>query len=915
MATRLKIALISLLLMGWGVAVGQVKFGIELLSDQSTYLVSLRSDTTIASAISITGSVQITIRVPHGEAPNNFTVGNITNLQPNTSWQDNVHIYAPTEAPNWDYISFALLSLGTSSLSYNQGVTIPLFSFTNEAASCVGNIELIDTENDPFLPPNSYNANIGHSIVVFGMGYGNAYRGNTGTGTALCVPEAPCDEVPVYQNLSLCQGTVFDGYYFDQDTVLVRHFFSENACDSMVTTYLNVLESYDYQIDTAICLGELYQGQFYFSNTSFIENLQTVDGCDSIVWTNLEIRQPSITNQDTTVCFGTVFANTVIENDTLLFQYFIGENGCDSIINTQVFVTPLTTIIKDTLICAGTAIDGIVFTQDTIIEEFFTGYNGCDSLFTQLSVQVIADMTTTANVLLIEGSSYQNFTPSGDTTIVQNLIGQTGCDSIATTHIFVFPSNTTIIDTTICQGQILLGQSIETDTILTDTLQLTSTTDSIIVTNVQVLPSTINQISKILCYGEYFNGIPYYSDTILTEIFNGSTGCDSITLTQLQIVGSAPVFQEFQLCAGDLFLGQTFLADTILIKTFTGTEGCDSIVQTALTVHPLPEPVITGQSTFCNGETVALTTQNFDNYLWSNNTVQSGINIQTPGNYSVTVTDTNGCTGSAVFEASVIDISAQAASTPPSCDGLNDDGSIRFLDISGGLAPYVFSINGGNSFETQPFFENLSSGDYQLIVEDANGCQWQGNSFIDDIDALDFKISIVADKENIDLGDSVRLQVLTNFENYDSIIWHPASSLNCSNCLTPIAKPVETTVYHVKVMANGGCSAEESIAIRVSKPQKIYVPNVFSPNNDGENDRLFPLAASDVEAIRSFRVFDRFGGMVFEQMNFAPNDPQLGWDGRRQGKPLNSGVFVWQMEVEFIDGNVEIMHGSTTIIK
>lgn len=912
MTTRLKILWLSILLAGWGVAFGQVKFGIELMPDQTTYLVSMQSDTTITPPLNITSSVQITMRVPHGDAPNNFTVGNLVNLQPNTAWDDNVHINSPTEAPAWDYISFALISLGTTGFTYDQGVTLPLFSFTNEADGCVGEIELINNETDPFLPPNSANANIGHSIVVFGAGLQNAYRGNIeGNETALCVPEAPCFETPTSQNISLCQSEIFDGYYFENDTTLVRHYFSQNGCDSMVTTQLTVFENYDIEIDASVCLGEPYNGAFYFSNTSFTENLMTTEGCDSIVLTNLEILQPSFTNNDTTLCYGMEFAGTIIENDTLIFQTFFAENGCDSVVNTQIFVTPLQTVQKDTIICAGETIFGSIFVVDTLIEEIFIGYNGCDSLVSQVNIQVISLTETATDVLLVEGNSYQNFSPTNDTTIIQNLTGQLGCDSTATTNIFVFPPNTTIIDTTICQGQIIQGLSIETDTVLTDTLQ-TSTTDSIIVLNISVLPAAMSQTAQTLCYGDFFDGIAWFSDTTLTEIFNGTTSCDSIAILQINVVGTAPIFNEISLCQGEPFLGQIFQTDTLLTETFTGTTGCDSLVQTALIIHARPEPEIIGQDQFCKGETVALTTQNFDNYQWNNNATQASIDISASGNYAVTVTDGNGCTGSANFEAIATELSAEISPKALSCNGLNNDGAIEFSEISGGLSPYIFSINNGNSFETNPVFSNLSADTYDLIIEDANGCQSQNQTTIGEAENLNI---IVSDDEILNLGDSIRLQVLINATSVDSIIWTPAATLSCGDCETPIAKPLETTIYQVKVMANDGCIAEETVKLTVNKPQQLHLPNVFSPNNDGENDLFYPFAGSDVQQIKSFRIFDRYGGLVFGQTDFQPNNPNFGWDGRKQNQPLNSGVFVWMIEVQFIDGQVEIKQGDVVIVR
>ncbi|MEM7103047.1 MAG: gliding motility-associated C-terminal domain-containing protein, partial [Bacteroidota bacterium] len=70
-----------------------------------------------------------------------------------------------------------------------------------------------------------------------------------------------------------------------------------------------------------------------------------------------------------------------------------------------------------------------------------------------------------------------------------------------------------------------------------------------------------------------------------------------------------------------------------------------------------------------------------------------------------------------------------------------------------------------------------------------------------------------------------------------------------------------------------------------------------------------------VSQVRMFRIFDRWGEMVFEAQNFQPNNPVFGWNGMLKGKPLNPAVFVYFAEVEFVDG-VSIMYkGDVTLVK
>ncbi|HRF40788.1 MAG TPA: gliding motility-associated C-terminal domain-containing protein, partial [Saprospiraceae bacterium] len=93
------------------------------------------------------------------------------------------------------------------------------------------------------------------------------------------------------------------------------------------------------------------------------------------------------------------------------------------------------------------------------------------------------------------------------------------------------------------------------------------------------------------------------------------------------------------------------------------------------------------------------------------------------------------------------------------------------------------------------------------------------------------------------------------------------------------------------------------------------IPNAFSPNNDGTNDRLMVFAGEDVAYIRSFQVFNRWGESVFEVYNFPPNDPAYGWDGNHRAQLYNAAVFAYFAEVEFIDGSVKLFKGDVTLIK
>jgi len=161
-------------------AFAQVKFKIAYEREQQHWVVSLLPEATYVAPKNITGTGQITIKVPS----NQFEPVNIVNYQPTMIWEANSRSDSPEEAPEFDYISFGLVNQGAAAPDYTEGIEIPLFSFQNEKG-CTGAVYLVDHETDPFMPPNSKKANVGNTLAILGAA-GDAYAGNFDGGFADC---------------------------------------------------------------------------------------------------------------------------------------------------------------------------------------------------------------------------------------------------------------------------------------------------------------------------------------------------------------------------------------------------------------------------------------------------------------------------------------------------------------------------------------------------------------------------------------------------------------------------------------------------------------------------------------------------------------------------------------------------------
>jgi len=128
--------------------------------------------------------------------------------------------------------------------------------------------------------------------------------------------------------------------------------------------------------------------------------------------------------------------------------------------------------------------------------------------------------------------------------------------------------------------------------------------------------------------------------------------------------------------------------------------------------------------------------------------------------------------------------------------------------------------------------------------------------------------------------------------------------------------PTRTTPYILSVTDSiTGCVIEDEVVIRVDKDRNIYIPNAFSPNNDGNNDVFQIYSGVGVREILKLRVFDRWGELVWEQENVLPLENKHGWNGIFKGQMMNPAVFVYYVEVLFADQEVKQYAGDVTLLR
>ena len=148
-----------------------------------------------------------------------------------------------------------------------------------------------------------------------------------------------------------------------------------------------------------------------------------------------------------------------------------------------------------------------------------------------------------------------------------------------------------------------------------------------------------------------------------------------------------------------------------------------------------------------------------------------------------------------------------------------------------------------------------------------------------------------------------------------SLSWTPTTGLSCTDCLTPVVTPVTLTNYVLKAVNEGGCAATDTVRINVvCNGNNFFIPNTFSPNGDGHNDQFY-VQGVGINVIPSITIFNRWGQIVFQKNNFSANVPSDGWDGKINGKPAPSDVYIYTIQLLCDNATLIPFQGNITLIR
>ncbi len=308
-----------------------------------------------------------------------------------------------------------------------------------------------------------------------------------------------------------------------------------------------------------------------------------------------------------------------------------------------------------------------------------------------------------------------------------------------------------------------------------------------------------------------------------------------------------------------------------------------------------------------------------ETYVWGNNVAPNGATIAEnlpSGTYTVTVIDAKGCTAELshiLNEPPPINFDVAVLSNI-GCFG--EAASLTVPVVTGGNSTtYQFYVDQGIPRligEPAPVF----AGDHTITVWDAIfGCT------VDTTITIFEPLPITIELPNIveiELGDTLTVldPTIVSSLPIDTFLWAPPTQLSCTDCKNPRVNAVEDQLYTLTIIDVNGCSTTAEVLIEVDRNRNVYLPNIFSPNDDGLNDKFRVYTGLGVENIRSFQIYDRWGELMYEAFNLLPSVDGAGeWDGRFNGEKMKPGVFVYIIEVEFMDGTSLVYRGDVSLIR
>ena len=342
--------------------------------------------------------------------------------------------------------------------------------------------------------------------------------------------------------------------------------------------------------------------------------------------------------------------------------------------------------------------------------------------------------------------------------------------------------------------------------------------------------------------------------------------------------------------------------------------GCTGEISESVTVFPPPVISVSPDTVVCVGDPASLTGSGGISYTWSPPATLSctacAVTQASPTvvtQYTVTGTDINGCQNT---DTVTVFLRTKTLSTGWGDTAICQGNAVTVFDSGASKYTWVPATGLSNANIADPTASPNATTTYTVIA--------QLGSCIPD---TNYVTIIVHPLPSVNAGEDQSLiagataTLNATGTNIGSYLWTPGATLSCDSCATTVASMSVTTTYTVDVTSAYGCKASDSVTIFVAcDKSQVFIPNSFTPNNDGQNDVFYPRGVG-ISLIKSFRIYNRWGELLFERTNIGINDVSSAWDGTYNNSSPRPDVYVYVIDAVCETGAAINLKGDVTIIR
>lgn len=332
-----------------------------------------------------------------------------------------------------------------------------------------------------------------------------------------------------------------------------------------------------------------------------------------------------------------------------------------------------------------------------------------------------------------------------------------------------------------------------------------------------------------------------------------------------------------------------------------------------------PDPVLTFMPdpvSVCLGASKQLNVSGARSYTWSPAAGLNNANISNPvaslnvtTKFKVDGVDDIGCAGSKEVTVTVHQpFDLTLAPVAAICSG----DAVQL--VAGGADRYQWIENtaGLNSVTVAtPRATPATNTLYKVVGYDPYGCFTDTATIAITVNPR--PVVNAGNDQEVEGGQQVQLSATADSE-INRWTWTPSSYLSCTACPAPVSIPESEIKYKVTAINKYGCAASDEVVIKLLCDEaRIRIPNAFSPNNDGHNDRF---TIKGISMVKNLVIYNRWGNKVFERENFFAGDASSCWDGTHSGIAQPTGTYVYMIEMECPNKSGQFMKkGTVTLVR